>query len=166
MPERIDWAVELLEVRPADEILEFGCGPGVAVAKVCHLLVEGRITAIDRSATAIARAVARNAVHVTAGRAVFEHVDLASYGGQDDQFDKAFGVNVNRFWISPARAECEVLQRVLRPGGVLRLIYGAPAPGRAGDVAGPIAARLTEYQFTTEVIEPPGGGLVCITGWL
>jgi SAM-dependent methyltransferase len=61
VPERIDWAVRLLDVAPEDEVLEVGCGPGVAVALVCRRLAGGRITAVDRSGTAIQRATSRNA---------------------------------------------------------------------------------------------------------
>lgn len=97
VPARIAWAVDLLDVAPDDQILEFGCGAGVAVALVCDRLDGGRITAIDRFATAIERTRARNAGHIAAGRAVLHQVDLARFRGEPGQFDKAFAVNVNVF---------------------------------------------------------------------
>ena len=164
VPARIAWAVDLLEVAPDDRILEFGCGPGVAVGLVCDKLESGRLTAIDRSATAIERSRSRNAHHIQAGRAVLQQVDLAGFGGQSAQFDKAFGVNVNVFWTSSADAESAVLARVLRPGGVLRLVYAGPAPSGARDVAPIVAANLGRHGFETEVSRSPDKAMVCITG--
>lgn len=165
-PHRIAWAVDLLDVGPDDRILEFGCGPGVAVSLVCERLQAGRIVAIDRSATAIERARARNAEHVAEGRVVFEQVDLAGYRGEAEQFDKAFAVNVNVFWTSAAEPECRLLTRVLRPGGVLRLVYGGPDSGGTRDVGSGIAANLERHGFATEVVHSPTGATVCITGRL
>jgi ubiquinone/menaquinone biosynthesis C-methylase UbiE len=61
VPERIRWAVRTMAPGPDDHLLEIGCGPGVAVAHVCQRLAGGQILAIDRSATAIARAARRAA---------------------------------------------------------------------------------------------------------
>jgi SAM-dependent methyltransferase len=182
VPERIGWAVELLDVAPRDRILELGCGPGVAARLVCDRLDgldgDGRLTAIDRSAVAVQRARERNAEHVTAGRLVVEQVELAKLEGEPDRFDKAFAVNVNVFWTSPADAECAVLTRALRPGGTLLLVYAGPPPAagaRPGsgpqpdqgrDVGPQVAATLERHGFTTTVIHHPDASMVAITGSL
>src|SRR5215203_4849544 len=64
--ERFVWAVDTLEVRPADRLLEVGCGHGVAVSLVCERLTTGTITAIDRSPKMIEMARRRNREHVDA----------------------------------------------------------------------------------------------------
>jgi SAM-dependent methyltransferase len=161
-PERSRWAVGLLAVAPEDRILEIGCGPGVAAALVCERLAGGRLTSIDRSATAIERTRARNASHVVAGRLVLVQTDLASFTAPRAQLDKSFAVNVNLFWTGPAVAECAVLARVLRPGGAVHLVYEGPGTGR--DVGLAVAATLERHGFTTEIVRHRDGRRVCVLG--
>ena len=165
MPDRNTWAVDVVDPRPGDRILEIGCGPGVAAALVCERLgLDGRLTAIDRSATAIARAGARLAGHLAAGRAVLEQTDLAHLTAPPDAFDTAFAVNVNVFWTGPAEAELAVLRSVLRPGGVVHLVYEGPPSGGGRDVAPVVAAALGRIGCATGVARDPGGSLLCVTG--
>jgi SAM-dependent methyltransferase len=175
--DRNAWAVDLLEVTPDDRILEIGSGPGVATRLIGDRLGGGHLTAIDRSATAVQRARGRNEAHVAAGRVTVEQVELARFGGEPDQFDKALAVNVNVFWTTPAEAECAVLRRVLRPEGRLLLVYGGPPPrdgargtgagnGDGGrDVTSRIATTLQREGFEPEVVRG-ASGLVAITGRL
>ena len=164
VPARVAWAVDLLDVQPDDHVLEAGCGPGVAAAVVCDRLAGGRITAIDRSATAVERARARNLDHLAAGRLVLHQVGLADFQGKPASIDKAFAVNVNVFWTAAADAECQVLARVLKPGGPLHLVYAGPAPTGGRDVGAAVAATLQRHGFTTGATRHPTGGMVCITG--
>ena len=166
VPDRVRWAVDLLDVQPRDRILEIGCGPGVAAALVSEGLDAGRIVAIDRSATAIERARSRNAEHLAAGRLVLHQAALAAVATSPDQFDKAFAVNVNLFWTTGADAECRVLAQVLRPGGVLHLVYDGPSPATAGGVAPVVAANLERHGFRTTVAARDPGGMVCVSASL
>lgn len=122
---------------------------------VCERLGGGRITAIGRSATAIERTWARNDNHIAARRAVVQNVDLATFGGEERTFDNVFAVNVNGFWTSSAEGESAVLRRVLRPNGVVRLVYGGPAPGSARDVGPTVAATLERSGFAAEISHDP-----------
>jgi SAM-dependent methyltransferase len=162
VPERIRWAVQVLDPAAGHHLLEIGCGPGVAVAAICQRLTGGRVVAIDRSATAIARATRRNADCIAAGRAVLRTVALEDLRPSDlpeatDGFDKIFAMNVNLFWVrSPAR-ELELIRALLRPGGTLSLFYGYGTPGQgAATVPGALLGRLEAGGFATEVRTGPG----------
>jgi SAM-dependent methyltransferase len=134
-------------------------------------LATGRITAIDRSATAIQRATKRNADHVAAGKAVFHQLDLADVDlvrraltGQ--HFDKVFAVNINLFWVRPADAELQLIKDLLRPGGVLRLVYETPSDEQTSGVAKAVTAALANRGFATTVTTASSPSLLCITGTL
>jgi cyclopropane fatty-acyl-phospholipid synthase-like methyltransferase len=164
VPERLRWAVELLGVRPDDRILEVGCGPGVAVALVADLLVGGRITGIDRSATAIDRAARRNARHVETGRVRLACIDLAGAAELGQQFDTAFAVDVNLFWTGDPSAELAVLRRLLGPHGTLHLIYETPGYTAHRTVA-MVAAALTRHGVGSRVTTR-SARLACVTATL
>src|SRR5437867_904576 len=85
--ERLLWAVEVLNVEPADRILEVGCGHGVAVSLVCDRLDNGRITAVDRSPKMIDAAEKRNREHAGKVRFVTTSIERADLG--DEAYDKA-----------------------------------------------------------------------------
>lgn len=117
--ERLAWAVDALTVDPADQVLEVGCGHGVAASLVCEKLGDGsgHLTGIDRSPKMIEMASRRNREHVDSGRATFETVSLehASFG--DERFGKVFGVHVAALWRSGE--VLEVVRRHLKAEGAL-----------------------------------------------
>jgi SAM-dependent methyltransferase len=171
IPDRIRWAVRVMAPDPGDRLLEIGCGPGVAVSLVCEQLAGGRITAIDRSPTAIRRAAARNAGHVAAGRAVLRTADLESLRADDlpdgpGGYDKVFAMNVNLFWVRTPARELELIQTLLKPGGALFLFYGYGTPGRGpATVPGALAGHLTDGGFTVEALAGPSvAGVVARPG--
>lgn len=145
VPDRIRWAVEVVDPGPADQLLEIGCGPGVAAALVCERLETGHLLAIDRSPVAVARTTARNAAHHAAGRLTVRQSSLDSLEAAD--LDKAFAVNVNVFWTRNPDRELAVLHRALRRGGELFVLYGAGPPG-SRKVTPVIARAMAEQGFT------------------
>lgn len=171
VPKRLRWAVEQLDIAPDDEILEIGPGAGVSVALVCEQLATGRITAIDRSAIAVQRAAKRNASHVASGKAVLQQLDLAdvdlvrrALAGQ--RFDKVFGVNVNLFWVRSADAELQLIKDLLRPDGVVCLVYEAPGTEQANRAAEAVGAALTTCGLAVTVTTASTPSLLCVTGRL
>jgi len=149
--ERFVWAVDTLDVRPADRLLEVGCGHGVVVSLVCERLTTGTITAIDRSPKMIEMATRRNREHVDAGRAVVEAVALEDADLGNRRFDKIFAFNVAPFWLQPEAALGAVRDH-LTPDGLAYIFWDArhSAPERAQDLGNELAGRLREGGLSVE----------------
>lgn len=127
---------------------------------------EGRVIALDRSATAIARTRARLADQAVGDRVVLHQVELAAYEGPSAAVDAALAVNVNVFWTKPGGAECAVLHRVIRPGGRVQLVYEAPSADRTRDIARTVAAALQDHKIDASVVSHPSRPLTAIVGRL
>lgn len=157
VPQRHAWAVDVLAVDPADRLLEVGCGTGVAMELVCERLRDGRIIGIDRSGRAIAAAERRNRRHLQSGRARLVHTALAdaAFGGQ--LFDKVFAINVNVFWLAPAR-ELRVVGGLLAPGGRLYLFYEPPSHDRIARVVEACTRFLQQQDFQVADVLRRGAG--------
>lgn len=125
MADRIERFVAKMKIRPADRVLEVGCGHGVAAARVCAQLTTGRYVAVDRSAKMIAAAEKRNAEAVSLGKARFIEAALEDVDLGDERFDKVFAMRVRLFHDEPAKAR-ELVERWLAPGGRLFVQYDEP----------------------------------------
>jgi SAM-dependent methyltransferase len=149
--ERFVWAVDTLDVRPADRLLEVGCGHGVAISLVCEKLTTGTITAIDRSPKMIEMATRRNREHVAAGRAVLVAITLEDADLGDRRFDKVFAFNVAPFWLQPETALGAVREHLARDGSVY-VFWDARhvAPERARDLGNELADRLRDGGFSVD----------------
>ena len=108
MSDRLLAIVDALDLRPDDRVLEIGCGHGVAATFVCERLVEGHLTAIDRSAKMIEAAARRNAASVEAGKADFIVATL-------EDLD-----------LGDRRGARRLAERWLAPGGTLTAVFDSP----------------------------------------
>ncbi len=126
MSERLRTIVERLGIRPDDQVLEIGCGHGVAATLVCERLEGGHLTAVDRSPKMIEAAKRRNAAYVAAGKAEFVVATLEDLDLGDRRFDKIFAVRVGLFHREPERAHA-LVERWLVPGGQVRAFFDQPA---------------------------------------
>lgn len=125
MNERIKVAVDRLQIRPHDLILEVGCGHGLAVDLICRRLVTGKVVAIDRSSKMISAAVHRNAGHIAAGRVEFQVCDFENFDAAGRKFDAILALRVGIFHREPAKAR-ELAAKCLKPGGRLVAEYDEP----------------------------------------
>lgn len=136
--ERLEWAVETVGVRPDDQLLEVGCGHGVAVTLVCQRLRGGHILAIDRSAKMIDAALRRNAEYAAAGVASFQVASLHEADLGAVRFDRVLAIHVPVLLRGDPVRELAIIARHLAPGGALYLPFQPLAP----DQVGPTADRL------------------------
>lgn len=160
--ERHRWAVAHLDLRPASRVLEFGCGGGAAAQLVLGRLSGGTVLAIDRSATAVARAADRHRAAVDAGVLTVQQVALADLDVPAASFDIAFGVDVNLFWTTPAEPELSVLRHALVPGGALLVAYGpGPRPDRRAALLERVREAVAAHGFADAVVleEDRGSGV-------
>lgn len=146
---RFVWAIALLDVQPGDRILEIGCGHGVAVSVVAEKLIEGKITAIDRSYDMVDLARKRNQAYIKSGKADIQAVSLdrADFGGE--RFDRVFAINVSLFE-QQADRDLEIIQRALAPGGRLFVIFQPPNSSKTREIADRTVGNLEANGFTIE----------------
>lgn len=164
IPERLQWAVEILDVQPNDYILEIGSGHGAALTLICDQLTSGTITALDRSEKMIQAASKRNRKCLEAGKVRFLQAELANAGWNGAMFDKVFAFHVNVFWMKPAR-ELAAVRAGLKPNGTLYLFYQPLNPGKADQLVSKLTSNLQESGFRSIKsisIALPSGLTLCV----
>jgi SAM-dependent methyltransferase len=149
IPERIQWAVGVLQVRPADRILEVGCGSGAAVSLVCDQLESGHVTAIDRSEKMVRLAREQNRQNVEARKAAIHCADLLTAGLEANGFTKVFLFNLNIFWMDPV-AELDEIRRLLAANGSFYIFHNPPPGSELEEYAEAIEKNLIRHGFSAE----------------
>ena len=163
IPPRIRWAVDVMDVRPDDQVLEIGCGPGAGAELICSRLETGKLFAIDRSESGVDRTKRRNAKYVEAGRLVVRQIDLATLRVPVKRLTKVFAFNVNLFWVRECDDEVALLHERLVPGGAVFLFYDAVRPELVPRIAEKASAALARAGFRVSIVEqkaPPVIGIV------
>jgi ubiquinone/menaquinone biosynthesis C-methylase UbiE len=161
------WAVELLEVKPSDRVIELGCGAGVAVAALASRATQGLVVGVDHSAVVIRQARRRNADTIKEGRVRLIHAPVEHLQVADGPFDAALAVNTVGMWPEPTTRLREI-GRLLRHGGRIALVSQPRCPGAtaatSAAAADRLAVQLTEAGFEdiridTLGLDPPA---VCV----
>jgi cyclopropane fatty-acyl-phospholipid synthase-like methyltransferase len=128
---RLAAVVRALPLRPGLRVLEIGGAPGAAARAVAHLIGDGHILVIDRSATGVAQIQRTAAAEITAGilstrQVAAEDFELLS---GEAPFDLAFAVRVGALDGRHPRAGDRARQRIaaaLTPSGRLFIDGGDP----------------------------------------
>ena len=164
IPPRIKWAVDLMDVRPNDQVLEIGCGPGAGAELICSRLETGKLFAIDRSESGVDRTKRRCAQYVEAGRLTVRQIDLATLRVPVKRLTKVFAFNVNLFWVRDCADEVALLHERVLPGGAVYLFYESSRPEQVPEVVRKASAALTGGGFRVYVVDSKEPAVVGIIG--
>ncbi len=116
-----DAALELLDIRAGDRVLEIGFGHGRSIAAAAKLTRGGLVAGIDSSPTMAAMARRRNRALVDQGLVDLRQGDSLRLPFEDNSFDRAWSVHTVYFWDAPV-AHIQEVRRVLKDGG--RFVVG------------------------------------------
>ena len=165
--QRSRWAVSLLNVQPADQVLELGFGPGVAIAELARIGA-AHVYGVDHSGVMLRQASKRNAAAIRAGRVTLIRASADQLPpALDGPFDAILAVNSLGFWPAPGQRLAE-LRRRLAPSGRLAIASQPRWAGATADTsrraAREIEALLSDAGFThlsthTLSLKPPA---VCV----
>lgn len=165
--QRNHWAVELLEIRPTDYVIELGCGPGIAIAALAGRATKGLVVGVDQSEVMIRQARRRNAAAIRAGRVSLIHAPVERLHVPHEPFDAALAVNTTGMWPDPT-ARLREIGRRLRPGGRIALVSQPRCPGATAATSAAavdeLSALLSQAGFEdlrveTLELDPPA---VCV----
>jgi SAM-dependent methyltransferase len=165
--QRNRWVVSLLDVHPADQVLELGFGPGVAVAELVRAGA-GHVYGIDHSAVMLRQASRRNAAAIRARRVTLINAPADQLPpAVDGPFDAILAVNSLGFWPAPAERLAE-LRRRLAPAGRIAIASQPRCPGATADTSRSAAreienllrdAGFTRISTQTLSLSPP---VICV----
>lgn len=124
-----EWGVGLLDVGPADRIVEVGYGPGVATELLATAARDGYVAGVDPSPVMLQAASARNRAAIEAGRVDLRLGAAEHLPFDDATFDVAMSVNSMQIWPDPAAGLREI-RRCLRIGGRVALAF-TPVTGQS-----------------------------------
>jgi SAM-dependent methyltransferase len=165
--QRSRWAVSLLNVQPADRVLEIGFGPGGGVAALARAGA-GHMYGVDHSAVMLRQASKRNAAAIRAGRVTLINAPVDQLPpALDGPFDAILAVNSLGFWPAPAERLAE-LRRRLAPGGRIAIASQPRCPGATAGTSRSAASEIEDLlrsagftQMSTETL-PLSPPVICV----
>ena len=156
--ERNSLAVEKLDPKPGEKILEIGFGPGVTIQKIFTKCKDAFVAGIDVSDVMVKQASKRNREYINENKAVIKRGSVESIPFEENYFDKVVGINVSLFFPNPVENFQEI-KRVLKPGGMLLNVFQPRMAKNIDDVlvrADKLITQVQDAGFTNaefEIIE-------------
>lgn len=114
-------ALELLELKPGDHILEVGFGHGRTLERAARAAPEGFVAGVDGSERMVRMASQRNRRSIEHGRVELKLADSSRIPYPDRRFDKVYSVHTLYFWSDP-KEHLREIHRVMKEGA--RFVLG------------------------------------------
>jgi SAM-dependent methyltransferase len=148
-------AIDVLDPRPGETVLELGFGPGWSLRTVAARTRGARVYGVDQSARMVEQATRMNEVAVSRGRMVLVQGPFSPLPWIDEMFDKVLAVNVVYFFDIDGRDISEVY-RVLRSGGRLVIYVTSRDTMQKWPFAGPDTHRTFDAHDLAGLLEDAG----------
>lgn len=154
--ERVEWAVDKLNVQATDEILEIGFGSGLGIQALAKRA--SHVSGIDISAVMVQQARKRNAQAIRHSQVDIQQGVAEDIPFSENKFDKILTINVYHHWDDKALGLSECL-RVLKADGTLAIVEQPPFGieehsqiiARAESIKAELeAAGFRQVQYITE----------------
>ena len=168
-------AIEALDLRETDHVLDIGTGHGWALARIASQTQIGTVTGLDPSSLMVDIAKRRNATLVRDGKVTTRQAPVAHQPLPDAAVDKAMSVHTLYFW-PDLGASLKEIARVLKPQGQLVLVFRSSDDVRAVEAfpaevyrfpaAGDVISALKHAGFSVSAPRldqtPPQGDIVMV----
>jgi SAM-dependent methyltransferase len=148
-------AIDALDPRQGETVLELGFGPGWSLRTIAARTRGARVYGVDHSARMLEQATRMNEVAVSRGRMELVQGPFNPLPWIDEMFDKVLLVNVAYFLDSHGRDISEVY-RVLRSGGRLVIYVTSRETMEKWPFAGPDTHRTFDARDLAQLLENAG----------
>lgn len=116
------WTADLLEIQPEDKIIEIGFGNGANINLLLQKAIDGSVTGVEISKTAIEMASKKNAKAISEGKVKFYLAQGNAIPSENNVFDKACSV-ATAYVIEDPGAVFKEMFRVLKPKGKAAITF-------------------------------------------
>lgn len=137
-----------MEIQPADQILEIGCGTGLLLEQMADSVTSGTITGIDKSASMIKQAAKRNYSSISNKKITLIEVAFTEVKLPGSRYDKIIAFNVGAFLFKDPAKELVRVRTLLKKGGRFFLFYQPPG-NNYKLLAEQAEATLQKHGFST-----------------